>query len=170
MHSDYSTSAWYFNSEHVSGPCKNIHRLQPPAQQSAGPLIIPGLACKSPDLYTLTFWRTYTLKKTKLYSAHTELFTVGYSRQNYYDSQWENKRFLCGAGLHPRAFYRHHPGLNHTTLEMHLYSEQAQQKSTNTDRYWSSTGENKQKGQWLPKFLPVDYYTVNTSLMLGNAI
>lgn len=52
VHRDYSMCLHYFYSEHVSGPCKNIHGLQPLAQQLTGPLIIPlqeGCLCKSPD-------------------------------------------------------------------------------------------------------------------------
>lgn len=43
VHSDYSMCVYYFYSEHVSGACKNIHRLQLFVRQLTGPPTIPGL-------------------------------------------------------------------------------------------------------------------------------
>lgn len=44
VHSDYNMRVYYFYSEHVSGPHKNIYRLQSLVWQLTGPPITPGLA------------------------------------------------------------------------------------------------------------------------------
>lgn len=127
VHRDCSTCIRYFYSEHVSGPSKNIHRLQTLAQQVNGTLIIPGLPLQESRLIRPSMFKYLHFEKDKI--IFSTLWTVlscvcrGLFKAELAWITNEKMRFLCGAGLHSRAFYRHNPGLNHTTPEMCSYSE-----------------------------------------------
>lgn len=127
VHSDQSMCVHHFHSENVSGPCKNIHRLQPLARQLTGPLIIPGLPLRESRLICPTMLKYLHFEKDRIiFSTHWTVLSYlcwAIPGRTITNHQWENRWFLRGTDLHPRAFYRHNPGLNHTTAEMCLYSE-----------------------------------------------
>lgn len=65
--SDYSMSVRYF----YSGPCKNIHGLQPLARQLTGPLIIPGLPLQESRLICPIMLKYLHFEKDKIiFSTH----------------------------------------------------------------------------------------------------